>query len=119
MKRLLAALTGVALLALPAGAAAAVDITSVNAGDYPRTQATVVTAKPTQAAAGIDGERAPATGLVADEPRRREERRAARRPLAVDEGRGAEERDRRRAGVRRRQGPERQIAVIAFGHKAV
>ena len=59
MTRLLAALTGVVLLALAAPARRRRSTSrSVDAGDYPRTQATVVTAQADAAAAGVDGERA-------------------------------------------------------------
>ena len=109
MKRLLAALTGVVLLAVPAGAAAAVDITqrqrrrlSAHAGDRRHGQADA-------AAAGIDGERA--YRPPGSSPTTSATRRAS--CLLVDNSRsmkGAplEERDRRCAGIRRRQGPERQ-----------
>ena len=119
MKRLLAALTGVALLALPAGAAAAVDITSVNAGDYPRTQATVVTAKPTRLPPELTENGLPATGLVADNL-------GAEKSvvLLVDNSQSMKGAALKNAIAAARafvadKGLNDKIAVIAFGHKAV
>ncbi len=66
MKRLLAALTGVVLLAVPAAATAAVDITSVSTDGYPRTQATVVTGKPTRLAPELTEKGTPAAGVLAE-----------------------------------------------------
>jgi tight adherence protein B len=118
VKRLFLALTGVALLAVPASAAAAVDITSVSVDSYPRLQATVVTSKATRIPPELTENRIPATGLVATNL-------AGQKNvvLLVDNSRSMKGEALQNAiaaaqGFVQDKGLNDKIAVIAFGHKA-
>jgi tight adherence protein B len=118
VKRLLLALSGVVSLAIPASAAAAVDITSVSVDGFPRVQATVVTSKSSRIPPELTENGTPATGLVATNL-------AGQKNvvLLVDNSRSMKGASLRNAiaaaqAFVRDKGLNDKIAVIAFGHKA-